>query len=531
MAASKKSLKPECQLSLQKNNLLRKQLYTALSFLLAWLLFCFISGITDHFSALPSGVHQSAQCDRASLAQNYFYNGLNFFYPEVNENRCIDGIVSCELPLTAYLSACLYKTFGYSEFWFRLLSFSFFTIGMLALFLWLKTRINGISSFILVMLLQSSPILMFYSAGFLPDIAALGLALMAWYLFARQFLPHPYLPQYQHKLVSVLFVLCLSFAIASKTTVVIQLLTMLGVVVLSFIKPLNIHILQRRKALFLLSLACLIPLAWYFWSRYLSQTHNSQYFMMRVPLPERWDDYKTAWLIYLANWPQQTFSEPLIYIFAALLLVPIFLKKHISNELWYIANINLIGALAFLFLMIDQFKYHDYYIICLMPAFVINWLALSEAIQKIAPKYWYFKALIFLALIKVFFVQYNGGTVNLKERYTRGNYWEQSHIQAADYDALRLKLQKHPNINRHACVVAGIDPSPNNMLYMLHLRGHRISPEHDSTRLQHVIYGAHPDYFISNDSLLETRIRFMVDSLTLVTQHANIRVYRIHQKN
>lgn len=529
--ASKKSLKPECQSFLLKNNLLCKQVYTALSFFLAWLLFCYIAGITDHFSALPSGVHQSAQCDRASLAQNYYYNGLNFFYPEVNENRCIDGIVSCELPLTAYLSAILYKVFGYDEFWFRLLSFSFFSIGMLALFLWLKTRVNSISAFILVLLLQSSPILMFYSAGFLPDIAALGLALLAWYLFARMFLPHPYLPKYQHQLVSILFVLSLSFAIASKTTVAIQLLTMLGLVVLSYIKALNINILQRRKALILLSLACLMPLAWYFWSRHLSQTHNSQYFMMRVPLPERWDDYKTAWLIYLANWPQQTFSEPLIYIFAALLLLPLFLKKYISNELWYIAIINLIGSLAFLFLMIDQFKYHDYYIICLMPAFVINWLALTEAIQEIGPKYWYIKVVLFIALIQVFLIQYNGGKVNLQERYTPGNYWEQSHIQAADYEALRLKLQQHPNINRHSCVVAGIDPSPNNMLYMLHLRGHRISPEHDSTRLQHVVYGAHPDYFISNDSLLETKIRAMVDSLTMVTQHANIRVYRIHQKN
>lgn len=510
--------------------MLRKQVYTASLFLIAWLLFCYIAGITEHFSALPSGVHQSAQCDRASLAQNYYYNGLNFFYPEVNENRCIDGIVSCELPLTAYLSAILYKFFGYDELWFRVLSFTFFSIGMLALFLWLKTRINSISAFILVITLQSSPILMFYSASFLPDITSLGLALLAWYLFARMFLPHPYLPNYQHPFTSALFVLALSFAIASKTTVAIQLLTMFGVVILSYIKALNIQILQRRKALVLLELACIIPLAWYLWSRHLSQTHNSQYFLMRVPIPEHWHDYKTAWLIYLANWPQQTFSEPLIYVFVSLLLLPFFLKKYISNELWYMANINLLGSVAFLFLMIDQYKYHDYYIICLMPAFVINWLALSEAVQKIGPKYWYVKVVLFIALIQVFFIQFNGGKVNLQERYTPGNYWEQSHIQAKEYDTLRLKIQQSTNINRNSCVVAGIDPSPNNMLYMLHLRGHRISPEHDSARLAHIIYGAHPDYFISNDSLLETRIHKMVNSMQLILTHKNIKVYHLQHR-
>lgn len=272
-----------------------------------------------------------------------------------------------------------------------------------------------------------------------------------------------------------------------------------------------------------------MPIAWFFWSRHLSMTHNSQYFMMRVPIPDRWDDYQTAWLIYLANWPQQTFSEPLIYIFAALLLLPLFLKKYISNEIWWIAILNLAGSLAFLFLMIDQFKYHDYYIICLMPAFVINWLALSEAIQKIRPKFWYIKLAIFLALLKIVSIQYNGGTVNLSERYTPGNYWEQSHINAQAYDSLRIKINRLGIINRHSCVVAGIDASPNNILYMLHLRGHRISPEHDSARLNHIIYGAKPDYFICNDSALQSRIAGMTDSMPLLIQEGPLKVFRLYR--
>lgn len=452
---------------------------------------------------------------------------MKFLYPEVNENRCIDGIVSCELPLTPYLSAALYKVFSYDEFWFRLLSFVFFSLGMFALFLWLKTRMNSIVSFLLVCLLQCSPILMFYAANFLPDITALGLSLMALYLFTRLYLPHPYLPNFKSKWIEFLLIACLSFAVASKTTTAIHLLSLMGIVGLSFIKALNIHIVNRKRAISVLLLSCFIPLVWYFWSKHLAATHNSQYFMMRIPIPDKLEDYKTAWLIYLANWPQQTFSEPLIFIFSGALLLPLFLKRFISNELFYLSVINLIGSVAFLFLMIDQFKYHDYYIICLMPAFVLNWLALSEAIQKLPTKMWYIKVATLFALVWMFSIQYNGGTTNLRERYTPGNYWEQSHLPAESYDSLKHQLIAL-GIDRNQCVVAGVDPAPNNMLYFLHLRGHRYSPEHDSARMDHIINGSHPKYLISNDSLLEVRISNMIDSMTFVTSQGKIKVFELH---
>ena len=113
------------------------------------------------------GVHQGAQCDRASLAQNYYYNGLRFFYPEVNETFCGDGIVSVEMPLPSYFAAILYKFFGYNEQWFRLLTFTFFTIGMYALFLWFKLYFKTLTAFALLLIINSSPIILFYSISFI----------------------------------------------------------------------------------------------------------------------------------------------------------------------------------------------------------------------------------------------------------------------------------------------------------------------------------------------------------------------------
>lgn len=506
--------------------MLKQRLISLLAFILVWLTFSWLAGIFSHMHELPRSVHQSAQCDRASLAQNYYYGGFRFLYPEVNEHRCVDGIVSCELPFTNYLAAFLYKLFGYDETWFRLLSFICISAGMYALFLLFRLFMNTLASFLLLLLLNSSPILLFYGANFIPDSSSLGLMLSAWYLFFRMHVPHVFLPRYdkwQHRL---LFVLCLNIGIAAKTTCMIQWLTMAGVLVLSHIRYLKID-LQAKKQLYAdLILALVIPVGWYFWSKHLADTHNSQYFMMRIPLSESFEAYRNAWLTYLANWPQQTFSEPLIYIAFALFFVVMLLKRFISPGIWFITMLNFSGSAAFLALMIEQFKYHDYYVICLFPCFAFSWIALADAMKRLRPGYWWVKVIGLVFVIWAFSHQYKLGTTNLRERYTEGNYWEQSHLRAEDYKTFRHQLGLQ-GIDRNACVIVGNDNAPNNMLYLLNLRGHRFSNDHDQERMHHIIKGSRPSYLISNDSSFTEKIRAVVDSLDQKASYKNLKAYRI----
>jgi hypothetical protein len=508
--------------------LIKKRLLITLKFFVLWCAFAYYSGIFEHLHELPRGVHQGAQCDRASLAQNYYYGNFKFLYPEVNEDRCIDGIVSCELPLTPFLSALLYKTFGYDEFWFRSLSFTFFSIGMFGLYLLFRTRMNDLVSFLLVLTLQCSPILMFYAANFIPDISALGLSFLVFFLFFRLHLPHAYLPNFTSRWLSALMILTLSLAIASKTTNAIHWLSLGGLVLFSFVPTFRIKIINRKMAIFSLLIALVIPVGWYFWSKHLGQTHNYQYFMMRIPWSESWESYKTAWLVYLANWPQQTFSEPLIFIVFGCIVLSLFLKKFISNELWFLTLFNFLGSLTFLFVMIEQFKYHDYYIICLFPVFTLSWLSLAEAAMKIPSKFWYLKVLALAAVIWTFLFQNNGGTINLRERYTQGNYWDQSSVKPNQYDTLRQMLATH-HIDRNNCVIVGYDPTPNNILYLLHLRGHRYSKEHDAQRLDYIINGAHPQYLISNERQLDSAVNQLVD-MQFVLEYHDLKVFKLLHK-
>ena len=504
----------------------KNHLFSAFAFIAVWLLYGYASGVFDHFHELPMGVHQSAQCDRASLAQNYYYGGFRFLYPEVNENRCIDGIVSCEMPLGAYFAAALYRIFEYDEFYFRLLTYGIFSLGMMALYFLLKTRMSSLLALSLILLLQSSPILLFYCNNFLPDIFSLGLALIAWWLFFRIHIKHPYLPALKQRSLHWLFILCLGFSVATKTTSLLQWLSMAGIAGLSFIPGSGLQLADRRKLISALLVAFCIPLAWYFWSRHLSMTHNSQYFMMSLPQSANMQQYREAWQVYLANWPTQTLSYPLIYIAVALMLVTLFLKRFIQAELWIVALLNAFGAFAFLALMIEQFKYHDYYVICLFPAFALNWLALHDAACKLKPGRRWIKLVLFVLILLALNYQFHTGKKNLEERYTEGNYWEQSHHRARDLDSFRHKVNAI-GIDRNACVLAGYDPAPNNLLYLLHLRGHRISKDHDTERLDYILNGAHPRYLISNDSTLTLRVGGMVKSVRLLASQRQLELYEL----
>ena len=380
--------------------MIKKQLISFIKFSVIWCLFNALIGGFNHFNERPKGVHQGAQCDRASIALNYYHNGLNLLYPEVHENRCKDGIVSCEFPLSNYLTAVVYKCLKYDEKYFRILTFLFVSIGMYALLLLLTLYIKTLAAYLLLFILNTSPILLFYASNFIPDASALGLSLAAWYLFFRLYIPHPYLPNVKKLGYVLFFILSITLAMASKTTCFIHWMTMMGVYILSHFKALKIELTNKKLLLSSLLFALILPIAWQLWARHLGKTHNSEFFILHIPLITDKAVYQNAWNVYIGNWPQETFTGPLQYVIGVLLFLPFFIKKYISNALWYITVLNTLGCFVFMAIMINQFMYHDYYILCLLPAVALNWLAIASAATKIKSNFWWVKIGIQSALPK-----------------------------------------------------------------------------------------------------------------------------------
>lgn len=471
-------------------------------------------------------MHQGAQCDRASLALNYYHNGMRFLYPEVHENRCRDGIVSCELPLSNYLTATLYKILGFHERWFRLLTFAFITLGMFFLFQLFRLFVKPPVACLLVFIINASPIVLFYNVNFIPDASALGLVLLSWYLFFRLFIPHPYLPNLKNRSYPIIFILSLSLAMASKSTCVIQWMSMCVLLALSTIRFLRIELVNRKGLLFSLVTALIIPVLWQLWARHLGEKHNSEFFMLHIPLPDSLLQFKEAWHVYLSNWPQETFATPLYPITGILLLAPVFLKRFIQPNLWYLTLINTSGSFLFMAVMIKQFMYHDYYILCLLPAIIINWIAVASAMVKLKPEFWWLKIALFLALIWAAMFQFRYGKTGLASRYTPGNYWEQSQQNTEDYRRFKNRINRL-GVDRNQCVLVGYDGAPNNVLYLLDLNGKRINRDFSDEQIKESLVNFNPTYLISNDSVFAKAIRPYFKELTPVAKDKYLALFKI----
>src|SRR5688572_25745636 len=106
-----------------------KRIKPGIWFVIFWLLLCGFTGIWKYLSEPPVGIHQGAQCDRASVAWNYYHYSMNFFEPRIMENRLNYGVAGMEFPIVNYTAAILYKVFGPNEILYRLLVFFIVSFG------------------------------------------------------------------------------------------------------------------------------------------------------------------------------------------------------------------------------------------------------------------------------------------------------------------------------------------------------------------------------------------------------------------
>src|SRR6187399_407318 len=103
-------------------------------FLLVLLLALTNIGVFKHISSLPSGPHQWAQCDRASVARKFSDQSLNFFLPHTHNIGNDTGIVGLEFPLVNWVVGVLYKVFGFHDAIYRIFMFFLFLLAMIASF-------------------------------------------------------------------------------------------------------------------------------------------------------------------------------------------------------------------------------------------------------------------------------------------------------------------------------------------------------------------------------------------------------------
>lgn len=466
-------------------------------FFISWILITGLSGIWEHFTSPPDGMHQGAQTDRACIAWNYYNESMNFFKPRVMENRISDGVTGMEFPVINYTAALLYKIAGPHEWLYRMLMFLIVSSGVFAAFL--ITGFFVVRTFTRLVLIYAwflSPIFLFYSNSFVPDPAALSFTMVSLYFFFRFFF------QINTRRSLHLYLFFTAMAGLIKITYLIPHFAIACIYLISYFKPLLIPqgLPRLRYSLFWWMLP-LIPVAsWYTYSGWLTRKTGNMHFLQQSnpakSIPEFLENTRYAF----NTWQDSVYAPNMLYIIMGLFLVFLLIKwKEAPLPALMAALISAGFLVAFIFFNY-QYRYHDYYFfLLLLPLFFM--LLFLEQVHLEGRTF--FNGILPVALIIGFyylpFGNYFHAKKMLKERYTPGSYYHQVFPPGvAFYDSFRAEFNQF--IPENAEIFSAFDPSPNTSLYFLRRRGVRIAGDFSPEIVNTLLHQYPHRYIIINDS-------------------------------
>jgi len=440
-----------------------------------FILLLLIIGYHYHYQEIvvkpPISVHMWRQADCASIAYNYYQNGMNFFHPEMHNLMSDDLTSGCnigECPLINYFVAILYKVFGFSDTWYRLVVLIIYFSGLFALYklfeLFIKSKFWSIS---LSILFFASPNLVYYGNNFISDSPAFSFTLIGWYFFFRFY----FQKRKKHFLFSIFF-----FTIASllKVTAGMSVVAIAGIYLIELFKWAkfdNGKPLFEKKMYFIYPFLFLfvIVVSWYLFARSYNQFHkNNGYFLTSIwPI---WTMSKDEIQLVIDNvlniWHKIYFNISVLYLLLIFFILNIYYYRKANKMLLFILFTVFIGVIMFVILWFFVFTYHDYYVINLyiLPVFVI--LTFFEIVNR------HFKYLIESRILRIFFVVFLIFNINytkaiIKERYNEVPNWYPFFNEVKD----AKPYLKSIGFNKNDKVIVLNDFTPNYVLYMINAKG------------------------------------------------------------
>jgi hypothetical protein len=335
----------------------------------------------------PQSVHSWRQCDGASLALHYYQNGMHFFKPGTQglySDHETAGLASpSEFPVLYYFVACLYKIFGYHEYIFRGTNLLFFFVGLF--YLYKLSRIllqDKFHASVIVILLFSSPLIVYYANNFLPNSVALSFTIAGWYYF------YLYLLQSRTR-TFLLSMLLFGIAGAMKITELSGPIIILFLMLADRMNLLRLNLNARKD--FVIKIGALAGIfilisAWILYAKWYNNIHLSSTFSTNTyPL---WKmsciQMKTVIHKIHVNWLTDYYWKPTLYVLLVCLLVISILYKK-TNQIMALATLlYTLGLVGFSVLWFEALGEHDYFFtgFFILPVFIfINGFLLLEKIQ------------------------------------------------------------------------------------------------------------------------------------------------------
>ena len=313
------------------------------------------------------------QCLTASVARNFYYNGMNIFYPQTLNSGTTEGYLGgSEFNIYPFTVAILYKLFGVHECLGRLVSIIAFCGGAFLLYKLTRKYAGNTTGLITLLFYTFNPCIFFYSRSFQPESMMLFFSIAMLYLFSEWIDKERW---WQFALVT----LSATLAFLVKLPTVCLGLPLLYLC----LKKYKLNFLIQWKLWLFAALSLILTFLWYKHTQYvatingLSQSNLS--FNTNINYAIR---YLPHLFFYKKVFFAEVFEKDLIYIggiFSVLGIIFTFKKKEFRYmQCWMLAIIT------YFFLATDEVFKHTYYTIpIIVPASIFIGYAIGNSMKLI----------------------------------------------------------------------------------------------------------------------------------------------------
>ena len=504
-----------------ENEWLKKTL-AVLFFIIALQSFYSYIGVYKHLDRRPCGIHAWAQCQRASVAQGYYKEDMNFFLPRVQRYSKMGGVAGVEFPIIYYMGAILYKVFGFNEIYLRLISLIMVSLGLFFFYLlsikFLKSILWSLAA---VGSAFFSPVLLYYTPSFLPDAPSMGLVLMAWYFFFN------YKDSGKEKYFNWFIILGTLAALIK----VISFMCFAAVVCLIILDRLKLFKQENKPHLFQNPLKMILKLgigtgfvvAWYYYANWLTIAYENEAFCL-TPVTGGAKIFEQVYQRIEEYWLFKYYAYETYMLILSAILCFVFLRSYVNRFLFTITIIYLLGSICYVILFITQFLNHDYYIISIFPTIFFFFLCFADALSKFIKHR--FIILNALMLVIIFF-NMKECIINCEEvytdRYDRLTYYG---IDERPYYDLEPRLRAI-GIKRSDVLMSGFDDTFCNTLYLMDQVGLLLPDRADSNFVKKTLADKKIKYLVLNDSVKFNAIYRTDLDKKIVLTHRGLIVYKL----
>ncbi|WP_116109190.1 ArnT family glycosyltransferase [Lewinella sp. IMCC34191] len=432
-----------------------------------------------NLTGLPSQRHAWAESDRYALSLGFVENGLQFFEPQTfiynhqfPHNWEVPGrttITAVDFPLHDYLPAVLMKVFGSTSPWiFRLYILLYSFIGLFFLYrLSFAVTKDSIKSALVVAFAATSPVFVYYQAGFLPTIPSLANAIIGMYFYYLFLGGH----QKRDFRIGLFFV---TLAALSRTTFAIPLIAMLGV---EFIRLLRGET-KFSSLLLPVSGSILSILAYWLYNGYLREEYGSMF--LNYPLPATSIEQAKEIIVYVYDtWALEYLTVyHYVIVFAAgvaAAVYSLFTRNFNTNQatgyLGILWSAYVFGCLLFALLMLRQFPAHEYYFLdtFLFPLllFLLVVLSLLPVIELKAYQ------VISAIVVAVFSVMMTLDTIALHDNVQEAHYLDRTKHTIRNYQGAAEWLDSL-RVPRSAKMLVMNPAAPNLPFILMQRKGYAV---------------------------------------------------------